>query len=198
MIKSVALNNGFRIAYSDLNHAFDLNSLGRWEQYSMSLPRASRKNYRRSVEEGLVFSECPYERFDEVYGVIEKNRAEKGFPLRMTREHLFGMLSLHGVSIRLFAIMDNTDIVASAVIFDVTETVSQVVYWGDMSAHRHKRPMALLAVSLVDYYRELGKTVLDVGPSSESGVVNEGLADFKRSIGCFEAEKVTLVWGTHA
>jgi len=46
------------------------------------------------------------------------------------------------------------------------------------------RPMGLLPIKLVEYYKQLGKRYLDIGPSSENGIINLGLADFKKSIGC--------------
>ena len=44
--------------------------------------------------------------------------------------------------------------------------------------------MNYLAYSLFDYYADNGLRILDIGPSTEDGIPNYGLCEFKESIGC--------------
>lgn len=73
--------------------------------------------------------------------------------------------------------------VAAAMVFCVNKDVYQVIYWGDIDGYSEERPMNLLAENVYEFYQQKGIQVLDIGPSTENGVPNYGLCDFKESIG---------------
>lgn len=73
--------------------------------------------------------------------------------------------------------------VAAAIVFCVDKDVYQVIYWGDIDGYSEERPMNLLAENVYEFYQQKGIQVLDIGPSTENGVPNYGLCDFKESIG---------------
>lgn len=73
--------------------------------------------------------------------------------------------------------------VAAAIVFCVNKDVYQVIYWGDIDGYSEERPMNLLAENVYEFYQQKGIQVLDIGPSTENGVPNYGLRDFKESIG---------------
>lgn len=73
--------------------------------------------------------------------------------------------------------------VAAAIVFCVNKDVYQVIYWGDIDGYSEERPMNLLAENVYEFYQQKGIQVLDIGPSTENGVPNYGLWDFKESIG---------------
>ena len=53
--------------------------------------------------------------------------------------------------------------------------------------------MNFLAFKLFEYYAE-PKAFLDIGPSTEKGIPNVGLCNFKESIGCNVTPKFVLEW----
>ena len=73
--------------------------------------------------------------------------------------------------------------VAAAIVFCVNKDVYQVIYWGDIDGSSEEGPMNLLAENVYEFYQQKGIQVLDIGPSTENGVPNYGLCDFKESIG---------------
>lgn len=73
--------------------------------------------------------------------------------------------------------------VAAAIVFCVNKDVYQVIYWEDIDGYSEERPMNLLAENVYEFYQQKGIQVLDIGPSTENGVPNYGLCDFKESIG---------------
>jgi hypothetical protein len=81
---------------------------------------------------------------------------------------------------------------ASALVYRLNERVAMIVYWGHLEEASEFRPVNLLAYYLFNYYRPIGFEILDIGPSSEFGVLNEGLVNFKKSLGCIQTEKATL------
>ena len=74
--------------------------------------------------------------------------------------------------------------VAAAQIFHVAEGIAQVIYWGDLRAYSHLRPMNYFAYRLFMHYQREGLRILDIGPSTMDGTPNYGLCDFKTAIGC--------------
>ena len=62
--------------------------------------------------------------------------------------------------------------------------MAQVIYWGNISKYNNYKSINYLAYELIKYYKKEGFDYLDIGPSSECGIPNYGLCDFKDSIGC--------------
>jgi hypothetical protein len=80
--------------------------------------------------------------------------------------------------------------VAAAQVFHVAEGVAQVIYWGDLKEYSQLRTMNLLSYRIFEYYYKAKEIkLLDIGPSTENGVPNVGLCDFKESIGCSTSPK---------
>ncbi|MES2799099.1 MAG: hypothetical protein V4638_03720 [Bacteroidota bacterium] len=182
------INNGFSIKYSDLNAHYLLDSE---TTFFSRLARNARKNLSAALKNDYSFSRAEtIEQKETAYAIIKKNRAEKGFPLKMSFEDLQSTNEL--IAIDYFTLEMNEHQCAAAIVFTISSTTAMVVYWGNLSAFAELRPMNLLAKLVFEYYQQVGKQFLDIGPSSEFGVINEGLASFKKSIGCESSNKYSL------
>ena len=53
--------------------------------------------------------------------------------------------------------------------------------------------MYFMPFQIISYFKELGFRLLDIGPSSEFGVVSNGLNDYKQLIGCITSIKETWI-----
>ena len=91
-----------------------------------------------------------------------------------------------------FIVENNGKSVASAIVFEVNPDVAQVIYWGDIPNVSELKCMNFLSYNVVEYYKDRGFKFLDIGPSTEDGIPNIGLCDFKESIGCDISSKFTL------
>lgn len=181
---------GFVTNYIDVNAHFDLHTD---VPFVANLERNARKNLNNALKHTHSFSLAKtLEEKQQVYSIIEQNRAHKGFPLRMTFEDLEKTNKV--VPIDYFLLEMENNPCAAAVVFSISATTVMVVYWGNLQVHAEMRPMNLLPKLLFEYYQQLGKQFIDVGPSSENGIVNEGLAAFKRSLGCVTSEKYSLIF----
>lgn len=181
-IIGIFLNNDFKVKYYDVNHYFDL-------KLDTIQDRSIKKDTNLSKKFNLKFSKANLE---EAYPVIRQNRIERGFPLKMTQDHLLNMERLSNSEIESFVVKDENETkIAAAIIFKIKQEKYQVVYWGNIKDKSHKKPMAFLVKNLLDYYKEKAE-ILDIGPSSEEGKINFGLSQFKRNIGCCICSKMTL------
>lgn len=187
----IMLRNNWQIDYVDISYGFCLREIV--EDYQKKIARNARKNLRIALDSNLSIIECENEdEYREAYQVIKTNRESKGYPLRMTEEQVIQTMKIVPSKMFLVKNSDDGENVASALIYDVTNTVAQVIYWGDVPGVSEKKVINFLAYQLICKYSEMGYDYLDIGPSTENGVPSYGLCDFKESIGCERSMKFKL------
>lgn len=188
--------NGFRTEYIDMNFSFELESLYELdaEEFGQRLPRNGRKNLRIALQSGLSIRHCDtIADIEKAYLIIKSNRMARGYPLRMSYQQVADTIKLTGHD--FFTVQFEGEMIAAAQIFYVTEKIAQVIYWGDIPGYSEHKPVNFLAYELIRYYGKRGFDFLDIGPSTERGMPNIGLCNFKNSIGCGLTPKVTLSFG---
>ena len=67
-------------------------------------------------------------------------------------------------------------------------SISQITF--NRNNKNYKFAINFLAYQLIQYYTKKGIKILDIGISTEDGIPNYGLCDFKESIGCFLSSKI--------
>lgn len=177
--------------YIDINYHYELQGFIDFEK---NLDSVTRNKFRNSKKEGFVFKQLDSKAYDDiatVYGVIKHNREYRGYPLRMTFNDVLGTLRVVPASIFIMSLNDT--VVAAALVYDVTERISQVIYWGDEPGFSQYRVMNYFTYKVFEHYHLRGVEMLDIGPSSEEGEPNIGLCEFKESIGCKASPKFTFI-----
>ena len=166
--------------YTDINYALDLKT----DDYDSLLNKESRKNLNRAkdIPSELKHAETLEEK-KTVYNVIIENRKAKGYPLKMSLNDLEKTMTI--ILGRYFLLSMDEIHVASAIVYEVTPTIAQLIYWGNLPDYSTNGSMNLLAAELFEIYKKRGFEFLDIGPASELGAPNTGLCSFKESIGCF-------------
>jgi hypothetical protein len=171
----------YEICAIDLDYYFNLNNFT--SEYRNKIKHSARKNLKISLRNNLVFRHDEDENFKKnVYQIIKKNREERGFPLRMTFDQV--MRTGEVIDADFFMVSQGEKDIAAAIVFDVNDSVSQVIYWGDLPEFSGVRPMNFLSYNLFEFYKNRNKKILDIGPSTDGGVPNYGLCEFKENIGC--------------
>jgi hypothetical protein len=182
---------GFEVQYMDVNYQFPTSQFT--SDYLDNIWYNAKKNFNRSIKSGLVFTKQEtLEGKKQVYDVVARNRASRGFPLRMSWEQVKSTTDLIDAD---FFLVENVskESIASAIVFHVAEGIVQVIYWGDLPEYAELKTMNYLSYWVFKYYQETGIKLVDIGPSSENGVPNFGLCEFKESIGCHISTKFTFV-----
>lgn len=187
---SAFVRENARIIHTDLNYHYKLDNFVR---YSENLERSARKNFHNSEKIGFMFSKVDSDNDSEVeraYRVIEQNRRERGFPLRMSLQDVCNTIKI--ISADFFVMTYNGIDVAAAQVFHVANDIAQVIYWGDLPSYSHLRTMNYFTYKVFEYYSQTNIRLLDIGPSTEDGIPNYGLCEFKENIGCEVTLKHTL------
>lgn len=181
--------NGWVIDYFEINYAFHIPEI--LENYETKIARNARKNLRIAEHSGLQIVNCINESEKrEAYHIIKKNREAKGYPLRMTEEQVMKTINL--VNSDMYMVSLESENIASALVYEVTDNILQVIYWGDVPGYSDKKPINFLAYELLKIYSGKGYEYLDIGPATEQGIADFGLCDFKDSIGCKRCLKIRM------
>ena len=174
-----------RESYRDMNYHYCLDD---FPDFIRNHEGNARSHYNKAVASGFSCRTC---RLDEAYDVIQKNRAEHGYPLRMTLSDL--QSTSHIITIDSFIIELSGAPVAAAIVYRLTDRIAQVIYWGDIAEYRKCRPMNLLSEKVFSFYSRQNFDIVDLGPSSSDGVPDMGLSTFKESLGCRLTFKPTFI-----
>lgn len=186
---NVLYRHGFTIPHIDLNYHFDLAGFD--DDYAAGIWRNARKNLHIALGNNLSFKACDSLPDKETaYRIIHRNREARGFPLRMTWEQVRATIEL--IPADFFVVKDEHDTpIAAAIVFTVAKGVAQVIYWGDLPDYSQLKTMNFLSYRVFAHYKERAYRLVDIGPSTEDGLPNHGLCEFKESIGCAITPKMT-------
>lgn len=174
-------------AVIDTNHHYPLSRLADFEAH---LTRDGRYNHHRAAKHPFELIETAD--IPRAYSIIAANRAAMGYPLAMSLAQVLGTIKI--IPAHFFILtLDGRD-AAAAMVYRVTTSTAQVIYWGDLPEFRPCRAMNALAFKLFSWYaaHEPEVKVIDIGPSSSGGILSPGLAHFKESIGCLSTPKHTI------
>jgi hypothetical protein len=181
----------FTLSIIDLNYSFNTENFT--ELYNNNIWRNAIKNLKIALKNNLNFYLCQsIEEKRSAYEVIKSNREARGFPLQMTWEQVAETSRL--IPSDFFICSDEQkNLIASAIVFHVSTSIVQVIYWGDIPAFSHLKTMNFMAYKVFEYYKNIGIQIIDIGPSTENSIPNHGLCEFKESIGCEITQKLTFI-----
>ena len=180
----------FSISNIELNYSFDLDNFN--DRYLDNIWHNARKNLKKSLGCGLKFIKCcDINEKLQAYEIIKFNRTSHGFPIKMTWDQVAKTVTIVKSDFFVVRTLDD-ELVASAIIFHVSDKIVQVIYWGDMPKSNADRTMNFLSYKVLEYYKNTNIKYVDIGPSTEDSLPNYGLCEFKESIGCFIMPKFTM------
>lgn len=177
----VLLTVGATVELANVNFFLDLTAPDGGPQ-----PRA-KKAARRAVDLGWEVAELDLD--DEpgwaaAYAVLERNRVDKGRPMRLSLEYVLALRDRFRPLIRMYVVRAPGDVLAAALLYRTAAGHDVVQYWGDQpSAALPLSPMPLLADAVFSAARRAGATFVDLGISTDDARPNHGLIQFKRSVG---------------
>lgn len=170
----------FEILNSEINYHFLTSKID--EKYNENIWSNARKNLNQSLLHSLVFEKIPSSDSEVAYKIIKQNREERGFPLRLSLIQLKETEAL--IDIDYFIVKKGNQIIAAAIVFQVSSKIVRVVYWGDLPSFSSYKSMNFLSFNIFKFYKENGFEFIDIGHSTVESLPNHGLCEFKESIGC--------------
>jgi hypothetical protein len=193
-VQFALLNLGFRVEACELGFHIDLEPLDGIDAYVAGLRSPARRALRHGLAEPFALREAEDgDLWDAGYALLAANRAAKGRRLALDAGYVRAARDAFPGKVRMAVLEHAARPCAAALTYRVLPGRELVVYWGDADHALPRSPMNVLAHALVE--RALGEGVrsLDIGPSSIDGVPDQGLIQFKRSIGAREDLRLHLV-----
>lgn len=171
---------GFETKNMELNYHFQTATLS--DNYEQTIWYNARKNLKKANSFGLVFQKLETSQGKLAYDVIAQNRTERGFPLRLSWEQLVATNTV--IPMDFFLAKSATQTIGAAIVYHMTPSIVRIIYWGDLPEFSEYKTMNYLSFQLFNYYKEQGIKIIDIGHSTVDSVPNNGLCEFKESIGC--------------
>jgi hypothetical protein len=183
------INNNFVHLFCNINHHFYFESLNKFADHGID--RETRRKIRKAIDLGLVFKQVTENELkSSAYDIIKTNKELKGRPLHLSFEQLKETESI--VRVDYFLVYYREIAVASAIVYHVSKDIVQFIYWGDLREYAEYQVMSFLAYSLFEHYTKNGIKYIDLAISTENGIPNYGLCNFKEDFGCTASLKYTM------
>jgi hypothetical protein len=188
LIRNVLVKSGFGVKYEDITQVIEVSAAR-----SMKLNIHKQRRIRQAESLSFSFRQLPVDYLDEAYERIVESRESKGYPITMTLKDLKVMFRLFPDEYLLFGVFDQSKLIAAAVCIKVNSEILYCFYVGDALAYRHHSPVTLLTSKVFEYCRANHFKMLDLGMSTDKGILNKGLYAFKKSFGSIESRKLTFL-----
>lgn len=193
---------GFRVERADLNQWIDLMVFAPGEgvmidQYVASLKHAARRAHEVSRERWAPIGSYDEWCWRQGWAVLERNRAGKGRVLSFDYDYLTRLRAAFPECVRMIRAVDvlGGQCGAAAIVYRVGKGRDMVQAWGSEPGLTNPSPMNALAAGVVAHSIATGARTLDLGISSSNGVIDAGLARFKRSVGAQSEVRMVVTRG---
>ncbi|HNP33336.1 MAG TPA: hypothetical protein PKN96_08590 [Flavobacterium sp.] len=171
---------GFETKNMELNYHFQTANLS--ETYENDIWYNAKKNLKKANSFGLIFEKLNISQGKLAYDIIAQNRSERGFPLRLTWEQLVSTNAV--IPMDFFLTKNAKEAIGAAIVYHIAPSIVRIIYWGDLPKFSEYKTMNFLSFQLFKYYKEQGIKMIDIGHSTVDSIPNNGLCEFKESIGC--------------
>jgi hypothetical protein len=172
--------------YQDLNHHLDLDL-----NFMNCINRNRKRELAKSDKLGYKFQKID---LGTAYDVISRNRVHKNLGMSISLDKLNLLVDAFPTSIAFFGTFHKDQIMSASISIRVNSNLAYVFMWGhDFNVESSGDSVSLLARGLRDFYKGLGVRMLCLGTSSTAGVPDEGLRQFKLSLGAIETTRPLML-----
>ena len=185
IIHRALVGSGFAIKYEDITQVV-------LAAEKMDLNIHKKRRIRKCLALGFTFRQVGVDLLSESYSLIVESRNQKAYPITMTMKELERMFILFPEDYLIFGIFDKSEMIATSVCVKINSKILYSFYIGDNVAYRSLSPVTLLISGIHDFCQLHRYDLLDLGISTDKGVLNKGLYAFKKSFGSFDSRKLTF------
>jgi hypothetical protein len=186
-INTVFITLGFQTSCSNINQHIVIDQ----DKLSTKMNNSRIKQLNLCIDSGYQFKKLKPSFLEQSYGLIEECLKVKGYPLTMSLNNLKEMFNTFPDRYLIFGVFEKNIIIATAISVNVNDKILYNFYHGDNLNNRQHSPMTLLISGIYAYCQQENFEVLDLGISTDQGVLNEGLFYFKRSCGAVSSDKIS-------
>jgi lipid II:glycine glycyltransferase (peptidoglycan interpeptide bridge formation enzyme) len=176
---------GFNLKYKDITQALFING-------KISLNPDRNRKIKECVGKNFRFQELTVEALPQSYNLFLQSRKSKGYPLTMELMDFFDEFRKFPSKYKLYGVLDGDHIIAASVVILVNDQILYYFFSGDDLDYRKYSPTTFLIFNLYHLAAEEGFKFIDLGISTDKGILNQGLYNFKKSFGAVDSFKLTF------
>ena len=179
-LESCLFKLGFHISITEQN--YEIAIMQKLFCETIISPRA-KQLLRKSIRKGFTFQEITEPNFSEIHAFIARSRERKNRPMTMNLLQFENHFKIFSENFKIFSVMDSAQIIAVGVTIKINEEIVYTFYLADDEQYLKDSPTIFLLSGIYEYFQTRNFNILDLGIATNRGVLNEGLAHFKRSLG---------------
>lgn len=187
VVRTGLLNSGFIVQHEDVSQVLPVM------EHGLHADVHKKRRIRQAVDADYHFELLPPDHLEEAYSLIVESRLDKGYPVTMTLNELKETISQFSNDYLLFGVSDDSKLAATSVSIKVNDKILYTFYLGDRLEYRRHSPVTFLVAAIYDYCVGHGFQLLDLGTSTDKGVINQGLYNFKNTFGAIDSFKPTFI-----
>jgi hypothetical protein len=184
-ISFVLEKNGFKVLYKDITQVCVVDSK------AMPINNDRRRRLRTSESMGFNFKKLPIKFLTEAHSLFEQSRNNKGYPITMSLQDFERSFTMFRDRYLLFGVFDKNKMIAATVAILVNEKLLYCFFIGDHLEYRTFSPVTILITGVYGFAQENKIELIDLGISTDKGILNEGLYQFKKTLGAIDSVKNT-------
>jgi hypothetical protein len=174
------LKSGFEISVTEQNYEIQITQKSFYETITST---RAKQLLRKSIKKGFVFQEIIEPNFPEIHAFIAHSRERKNRPMTMNLEQLETHFKKFPKNFQIFSVKDSERTIALAVTIKINDDIIYAFYLADDEAYLKDSPTIFLLSGIYEIFQQQNFKILDLGIATANGILNEGLARFKRSLG---------------
>ena len=171
---------GFETSVTEQNYEITITQKSFYETITST---RARQLLRKSVKKGFNFQEVTDPNFSEIHAFITRSRERKNRPMTMNLIQFENHFKLFSENFKIFSVMDSEQIIAVGVSIKINEEIVYTFYLADSEEYLKDSPTIFLLSGIYEYFKTKNFNILDLGITTNKGILNEGLTRFKRSLG---------------
>lgn len=179
-LENCLLKLGFEISITEQNYEIAITQKSFYETI---ISIRAKQLLRKSIKKGFSFQEVLEPDFSEIHAFIARSRERKNRPMTMNLVQFENHFTLFPKNFQIFSVTDSAQIIAIGVTIRINERIVYTFYLADDEEYLKYSPIIFLLSGIYEYFQQKNYTILDLGIATTNGILNEGLANFKRSVG---------------
>ena len=179
---------GFDVSITEQNYEIAITQKSFYETITST---RAKQLLRKSIKKGFTFQEITDPNFSEIHAFITRSRERKNRPMTMSLLQFENHFKIFPENFKIFSVMDSEKIIAVGITIKINEEIAYTFYLADDELYLKDSPTIFLLSSIYEYFKTRKFKILDLGIATNQGILNEGLAHFKRSLGGISSLKKT-------
>jgi hypothetical protein len=185
-LQQALFENGFLLKYKDVTQVLQVSS----KQLNQNTDK--KRRVRKAKHLGFRFSQLAIDSLPEAYSLFVESRESKGYPVTMRFQDLNEMFVRFPEEYLLFGVFDKRKMIAASVCIKINRKILYCFYIGDHLPYRANSPVTFLINGIYDYCLNYQFDMLDLGLSTDKGLLNNGLYTYKKTFGSIDSHKITF------